>query len=348
MSHLSVILEFIFFGAITWIAGIWLTRTTSAIDSKYKLGSAFGGLLILGFTTSLPEIAIAFSAALEHHYDIIIGTLIGGIAIQTVVLCLLDARMKVRNPLTFSAASLTLVLEAAIVILVSVASIVAIKTPLVVPHTSISLASVFIFGLWFFGLWLIFKARNGLPWRAEAIAANPGREHHERRQIINHPVLKKMTTKKIFLILGLSALATLIAGFGLQVTGSHLATDFNINSGLFAATFIALAGALPNISTGLSSIKIGDYKLAMSDEFGGNAIMPALFIFCDLIARKPVLSNASASDIWFAGLGVLLTAIYIIGLIMRPKRNYLGMGLDSLAVLIIYIIGIIAISVAKV
>jgi cation:H+ antiporter len=344
MGHLGLILEFIIFAAITWAAGIWLTRTTDAIDAKYKLGSAFGGLLILGITTSLPEIAVVFSAAAQHHYDIIIGTLIGGIALQTVVLCILDARMRQDSPLTFSAASLTLVLEAATVILVTATAIIAIKTPAVIPHTSISLASILIFLVWFIGLYLVFKARKGLPWRSEAIAANPGRAHQERMQAINHPPFRKVRMIKIFAILAVAAIATLIAGFGLQASGNSIASAFHINGGLFAATFIALAGALPNISTGISSIDIGDYKLAMSDIFGGNAVMPALFIFCDIIAGHAVLTHATTTDIWFASMGVLLTAIYVIGLISRPRRLYFRMGVDSLAVLVLYVTGIIVLT----
>jgi len=346
MNHIGLIIEFILFAAVTWVAGIWLTRTTDAIDAKYKLGSAFGGLLILGVTTSLPEIAVVFSAAAAHHYDIVIGTLIGGIALQTVVLCILDAWMKKRDPLTFSAASLTLVLEAATVVLVTVAALIAIKTPAIIPHTSISLASLLIFALWFVGLWLIFRARKGLPWRSEALEANPGREHHERMVAVNHPPFKKTSITKIFIILAIASIATLIAGFGLQSSGSSIASAFHINGGLFAATFIAFAGALPNISTGISSINIGDYKLAMSDIFGGNAIMPALFIFCDIIAGHAVLTSASTVDVWFAALGVLLTSIYIIGLIVRPRRLYFRMGIDSLAVVVLYIVGIVALTLS--
>jgi cation:H+ antiporter len=346
MPHLSLILEFLISAAMIWVAGIWLTRTTDAIDAKYKLGSAFGGLLILGIATSLPETAIVVSAALAHHYDVIIGTLLGGIAIQTVVISLLDARMKVDSPLTFSAASLTLVLEAVIVILVAVASIIAIKTPVVI-YSRVSLSSALIFALWIFGLWLIFRARKGLPWRSEAIHAHPGREHHERRAMINHPSLKSASSSKIFLIFGVAALATLVAGVGLQSSGTQLANAWGIGTGLFAATFIAFAGALPNISTGFGSIDLGDYKLAMSDIFGGNAFMPALFVICDLITGHSILKNASTSDIWFAALGVLLTGIYIIGLVVRPKRIYFRMGVDSIIVLAVYILGLIALTLTS-
>ncbi len=340
MANLTLVAEFITFSLIVWFAGVWITRTTDAIDTKYKLGSAFGGLLILGIVTSLPEIAVVVTAAMQHHFDIIIGTLIGGIALQTVVLAILDFRSGSKRALTFSAASLTLVLEASFVVLVTVASLLAIKTPLVITGTSISLASISIVILWLVGLWIVFKARNGLPWIAEAINASPGRKHHERRAVINHPSLKSASMIKVFGILSIASIATLIAGYGLATTGNDIAVAFHINGGLFAATFIALAGALPNISTGLASIKIGDYSLAMSDIFGGNAFMPALFIVCDIIAGGVVLKYASSVDIWFAALGILLTIIYAIGLIVRPRHIYFRLGVDSLFVVLIYIVGV--------
>lgn len=340
------LLEFVVFGGITWIAGIWLTRTTDALDARYKLGSAFGGLLILGVTTSLPEISVVVSAALQHHYGIIIGTLVGGIAIQTVVITFLDARMREPSSLTFNAASLTLVVEATVVVLVTAAAVLAIRTPAIIPHTAISLTSLLIFGLWLSGLWLVYHVRRGLPWRAEAIAAKPGREYHERRETVDHPALKKASVGRTFTILGVASLATLVAGVGLQMTGNTLAHDWGIGTGLFAATFIAFAGALPNISTGFASIDIGDYKLAMSDIFGGNAFMPALFIVCDLVSGHAVLQHATSTDVWFATVGILITAVYIIGLIVRPRRVFLHLGIDSIIVLCLYVGGLVALTLS--
>jgi cation:H+ antiporter len=297
-------------------------------------------LLILGIVTSLPEIAVVVTAATQQHYDIIIGTLLGGIAIQTVVLAIFDYKSGPKRPLSFSAASLTLVLEASFVVLVTVASLIAIKTPVLIPGTVVSVASISIVVLWLVGLWIVFKARDGLPWKAEAIDATPGRKHHERRAVINHPALRLANMPKIFGVLAAASIATLIAGYGLATTGAELSTIFHINGGIFAATFIALVGALPNISTGLASIKIGDYSLAMSDIFGGNAFMPALFVVCDIISGNAVLKNATPTDIWFAALGILLTTVYIISLIVRPKRVYLRLGIDSIFVVLLYMVGI--------
>jgi cation:H+ antiporter len=348
MGHAGLLAAFVGFGVLTWIAGIWLARATDAIDARYKLGSAFGGLLILGITTSLPEIAIAVSAAFQKHYGMIIGSLIGGIAIQTAVIAILDvSRGTKRRPLTFSAASLALVMEAAIVVLVTVAAVMTIHTPLVIPHTRLSAVSLFILALWIFGLWLIHRSRNGagLPWKAEAVSALPGRTHKERRDKMSQKIVKDSMTRT-WVVFVISVLVTLVAGVGIQATGSSLADAFHINSGLFAATFIAFAGALPNISTGIASIRMGDYQLAMSDIFGGNAFMPALFVVCDIITGNAVLRNASGSDVWFAALGIFLTTIYIMGLIIRPKRSILGMGLDSFLVVLVYIIAITSLIVS--
>ena len=41
-----------------------------------------------------------------------------------------------------------------------------------------------------------------------------------------------------------------------------------------------------------------------------------------------------------AGLGIILTTGYITGLIFRPQKQVARMGIDSLVVLLIYVVGI--------
>jgi cation:H+ antiporter len=79
--------------------------------------------------------------------------------------------------------------------------------------------------------------------------------------------------------------------------------------------------------------------LAISDIFGGNAFLPVLFLLATLLAGRSVLPLAQDTDVYLAGLGILLTAVYVAGLIFRPRRQVLGMGLDSLVVLVLYGLG---------
>ncbi|WP_165954519.1 hypothetical protein [Sphingomonas sp. AAP5] len=55
--------------------------------------------------------------------------------------------------------------------------------------------------------------------------------------------------------------------------------------------------------------------------------------------NKAVLPQAGHADNYLAALGILLTSVYLARLIFRPKRLILGIGVDSIAVLILYVLG---------
>ena len=69
--------------------------------------------------------------------------------------------------------------------------------------------------------------------------------------------------------------------------------------------------------------------------------MPVLFLLANLLSGQAVLPEAKNTDIYLAGLGILLTVIYIYGLIFRPRRQILHMGIDSFLVIIVYAVGIV-------
>ena len=77
---------FVASAGVIWGAGILLSETTDTLDTRLHLGSAFGGLIVLAVATNLPEVAITVSAALAGNVDIAVGNILGGIAIQTVVI----------------------------------------------------------------------------------------------------------------------------------------------------------------------------------------------------------------------------------------------------------------------
>jgi cation:H+ antiporter len=142
------------------------------------------------------------------------------------------------------------------------------------------------------------------------------------------------------LVFAAAALVTLAGGVLLEASGSRIADHIGMSGVLFGSTVLAAATALPELSTGLTSVRLGDYNLAVSDIFGGNAVLPVLFLMASILSGSAVLPQAQSSDIYLAGVGILLTVIYMYGLVFRPSRKIIGMGLDSLTVLILYAIGI--------
>ncbi len=65
-----------------------------------------------------------------------------------------------------------------------------------------------------------------------------------------------------------------------------------------------------------------------------------LFLLATLLSGEAVLPQAKNTDIYLAGLGILLTTVYLYGLIFRPKRQIFHMGINSLVALVLYILGI--------
>lgn len=324
--------------AAVWLAGIQLSDTTDVIDTRFGLGEALGGLILLAIATNLPEIAIVVSASLSNNLGIAIGNILGGIAIQTVVLVILDGfGLRRKGALTYEAASLQLVLEGVLVISVLVVSIMGTQLPSSIIFSRLAPGDLLIAALWLVGLWLINKARKDLPWQEKGRAPDTSRPTQRRHQ----EKTKRWSTARVLLVFALAALVTLAAGVVLEESGSAIADRVGMSGVLFGSTILAAATALPEVSTGLASVNIGDYQLAFSDIFGGNAFLPVLFLPATLLAGQSVLPQAKNSDIYLASLGALLTAVYIYGLIFRPKRQFLDLGIDSVVVLILYLVGVV-------
>lgn len=346
MSSLSLpILILIFVGAAAavWIAGIRLSNTTDVLSSHFGLGEALGGLIILAIVTNLPEIAITSSAALRQNLGVATGNILGGIAIQTVVLVVLDVfGVRGRYPLMYRAASLVLVLEGVLVMAILTTTVMGTQLPPSLIVWRVSPASLLITILWVVGLWLIGKARSDLPWQEKGEAPDGQGEPHgvAKTKKRENAQDKGVSITRTAIVFAVSAAVTLAAGVILELSGDNIAGQVGINGVLFGSTFLAAATALPEVSTGLASVRLNDYKLSVSDIFGGNAFLPVLFLLASLLSGVAPLPQAQRSDIYLTGLGALLTAVYLYGLILRPRLRFLRMGADSLVVLIVYLVGV--------
>jgi cation:H+ antiporter len=138
----------------------------------------------------------------------------------------------------------------------------------------------------------------------------------------------------------LAAIVTLAGGVALERLSESISTRIGLSGVLFGATVLAAATALPELSTGLQSLKMGDYQLAFSDIFGGNAFLPVLFLPATIISGSAVLPQAHDTDVYLTALAILLTVVYLWGLLFRPQRQWGRLGPDSIAVVALYALGI--------
>lgn len=333
---------FVVSSIVVWLAGTRLSKETDVLSTRFHFGEALGGAILLAIATNLPELAITVSAALSGHMELAVGNILGGIAIQTVVLVLLDRFGIAKNlSLTHQAASLRLVVEGLLVVCVLVIAIMATQLPSTLIAFRLTPGPVMITVFWVLGVWIISHARRGLPWRdatapANLKAAPAGDAAGPQGHASADPAA---STSKAILSFSLAAAATLVCGVLLEESGAAIAAQIGMSGVLFGATILAAATALPEVATGLASMRLEDYQLAVSDILGGNAFLPVLFLVAELISGRAVLPQAQNTDIYLAALGILLTVIYLGGLIFRSKRTISGVGVDSLLVLGLYVLG---------
>jgi cation:H+ antiporter len=335
-----LVVVFVAAAAATWVAGVALSKTTDALDRRFRLGDAIGGLVLLAVAGTLPEIAITVAAAAEGNLGLAAGNLIGGIAVQTMVLVVCDAVASPDRPLSYLVGALVPVLEGVLVVFLVAAAMMGALLPSSVELGRVSPASLAIVVAWVGGVYAIHRAKKAPAWRVEMPGSDPGR----RTRMTAHPAepASAMTTtaRRAMAVFGLACLVTLLAGVLLEVTGNTLASRAGVNGVIFGATVLSVATALPEISSGIAAVRLGDNELAVADIFGGNAFQVCLFLLADLVAGKAVLPSSGPLNAWLAALGTALTMIYAFAVVTRPRRCRLRLGPDSLLAIAVFAVGI--------
>lgn len=254
-----LILIFAAAAAVIWVAGIHLSKSVDTLSVRLHLGQALGGVILLAIVTNLPEIAITVSAALKGSLDLAIGNILGGIALQTVVLVLLDVFvLGKKGALTFMASSMSLILESIVLVMILSLVVIGHQLPASLSVFHISPASFTILLVWIFSLILVNKARKGLSWKKTDSQQEPDRK---KEKPSSGRQKDKGSTVKVVCVFVLCSLFTLIAGVMLEASGDAIAKHFHMDGLIFGATVLALATSLPEISTGMASIKLGDYQM---------------------------------------------------------------------------------------
>lgn len=320
---------FIVAATVVWVAGLRLSTATDAIDDRFGLGDALGGLILLAFATNLPEIAITASAALEGHLALATGNLLGGIAIQTLVFVGLDAALPPQRRLTSQVKSMMPLLECLVVILVLSITLMGTNVADLTVGRVEPMAGAIVLA-WLAGILIIRKVRGGLSWKP----VEPPGAHEPvadtARDRMRHPVA----------IFVLASVVTLIGGVVLERTGDELATRLGMDGIVFGATILAGATTIPEISSGLASVRRGDIDLAFSDILGGNAFLPILLLFANVLSGSAVLAQTRSTDRYLAAFGIVLTAVVAAGLLLRPRRRIWRIGVDMASVAAVYLIGL--------
>ncbi|MCU0231025.1 MAG: sodium:calcium antiporter [Acidobacteria bacterium] len=321
----------------TWISGVWLAKATDVLDDRFGLGETIGGMVLLSITGSLPELAITITAARSGHLGLAAGNLIGGVAVQTLVLVIADRFMRGKLSLSTASASIVPALEGVLVIAVVASTVMGGLLPKTAAVGPIGAGSLAILVTWIVGMVALGRCRDRKD-MALAVPADTGPA--PVAPAVRGANLKSASTTSNVVIFLAASVVTLVAGVLLEQSGNSLADKLGINGVLFGATVLALATALPEISTAITGVRMSSYTLVFGDIFGGNAFQLILFVVADLLAGQPVLTHEGRANAWIGMIGIIMTTVYVAGILLRKPKRYGGLGADSWAALVIYAFGI--------
>jgi cation:H+ antiporter len=144
-----------------------------------------------------------------------------------------------------------------------------------------------------------------------------------------------------WLVFILSSAVVVAAAVKLAEYGDVIAVRTRLGGLLIGTVLLAGATSLPEIITSISSFRAGVPNLAAGNFFGSNMANMFLLAIADLgNLREPLLSRVALSHALTAALAVTLMALSVI-FILSDMNLLLGwVGLDSLALIVVYFGGL--------
>ncbi len=319
-----------------WVAGHGLARDADEFARRTGLGSAFVGLVLLATVTSLPEIATTITASVSAQPALVLGNIIGGVTVQTAILALADATI-VRGALTRYPRKPTHALEAVLLIaLLSILLGVCIfgDAELVFGIGGGALLLGLAYG---FAVWLLRRYDANSDWVPLDLPDLPASDTPAA------PLSPtEMTTGLLAMRMAGFSIVILACGVGLVWTADAIASQSGLGATFVGSTVLAASTSLPELSTTFAAARLGAYTMAISNIFGSNLIMLALLLPADALYRGgPLLAEAGRAEMLTLVTGILVTTVYVAGMLVRRKPQVLRMGIDSALVMAIYLASLV-------
>ena len=140
------------------------------------------------------------------------------------------------------------------------------------------------------------------------------------------------------------ALIIILVGTKLTHYGDIIAEKTGLGRVWIGAALFPLATCLPEITSSSGAAWINAPNLAIGNIFGSimfNLLIIAIADFAH--GPGPLLSEVTTGQILTAILGIFLCAIAALSILTKPTLMLVGIGIDSLILIVLYFLGIIVI-----
>ncbi|MEX1094513.1 MAG: hypothetical protein WED34_00600 [Planctomycetales bacterium] len=325
---------FLLASAVIGVAGAKMAGYADRIADRTGLGEAVTGMVFLGLLTALPGLAASVTAALQGHPALAISNAMGGIAMQTVALAIADIAYRKAN-LEHAAASAANMMQAAMLVLLLTIVVTSLSGPSVtLGHVHPGTVVLFLAaGLAFYA---VHRTGRYPMWRPRRTRETVEDEPAPGHQIESLPFL----AAALLIAGGL----TLVAGVVIAEVAVHVVAETPISETVVGGLFMAVATSLPELVTCVAAVRRGALTLAVSNIVGGNFFDVLFVAAADAVYFSGSLYHGEGvghREIFLTSLAVLLNIVLLAGLIYRQKGGPGKIGVESVAMLVLYLGGFV-------
>ncbi len=315
-----------------WLAGTRLCHYADAIADRKRIGKAMMGFVFLAAATELPEVVTTIVGSMAGEARLVLNNMFGGITMQTAILAVADAAVPMVT-LTSYPRNSTPALEGILLILLLALLLAVSALGDAVLFWNVGIGSV-IFAFSYAGtIALLRNFDQEEPWLPVEVleeAAVPLAETTARN-------LDAIPMSRLAWMSLAATLVILVCGVMLVNLAKTLAVQTGWGTSFIGVTLLAASTSLPELSTTIAAVRLGAFTMAISNIFGSNLIMIALLLPADIFYTQGVLLDQIDATATFALIsGLIVSSVYVAGLLLRNRKRVLGMGIDSVIVLVIY------------
>lgn len=318
---------FLFCAGLITFSGTQLSKYGNLLAALTGLSTAWIGLILMAIVTSLPELVTGLSAVIVVKApNLAAGNILGSCAFNLLILSFLDVMVK--RPITSLVKTSHLVAGSYSIILLAVAGvaiIIAPKLPKLLWVSPFTPLLVLLYVAAVRGIFIHEQTNS----KGEDIMGTTERNGGE--------------LKKALSIYSIHALIVIAAALFLPYFGENIALQTGLSDSFFGTLFLAITTSLPEFVVSISALRLGALDMAMGNLLGSNVFNVLILAINDLFYRSGSLYSAiSTTHLLSILASILMTAIVALGLSMRPEKKVWRLSTDTFAIVIIYILLIIA------
>jgi len=314
-------ITFLLSAAVIVFAATQLAKYGDIIATRTRLGGMFIGILLLAGATSLPELLTTINSISQGIPNLAAGNLLGSNMFNMLMLAVIDLAGQHRRILRNAALKHALSGSLAVIMIGMAVFFILAKLELSVGW--LGAGSIVLIITYVISIYLIQRNASPLAATDEIV---PDNYPSLLRGIIGFVIAAGVLTLITPLLVKSSSQIAEVTGLGTSFIGT---------------TLVAIVTSLPELVTTLAAIRIGADDMAIGNLFGSNMFNMFALGLTDLFYVDGLFLNIIDPSFLLIGmLGLLMTAVGLVGNLARIEKRLFFMEADALLLIAMYVGGL--------